>query len=50
MNPWPFVIAAYALTFAGTFVLSLASWRAMASAEKRADVMKRTTPSPRPGA
>lgn len=41
MNPWPFIIAAYAVTFAGTIGLSLASWRAMKSAEVRADAMKR---------
>lgn len=37
MNPWPFVIAAYALTFAGTAFLCVVSWRAMAKAERRAD-------------
>ncbi len=40
MNPWPFVIACYAVTFIGTTALALASWRAMASAERRADEMK----------
>ena len=39
MNPWPFVIAAYALTFAGTAGLSLMSWRAMRAAERRADAL-----------
>lgn len=39
MNPWPFVIAAYALTFLGTAGLSLASWRAMRAAERRADAL-----------
>ncbi|WP_277601369.1 hypothetical protein [Sphingobium algorifonticola] len=41
MNPWPFVIAAYALTFAGTLGLSIAAWRAMRAAEQRADSLKR---------
>lgn len=50
MNPWPFVIAAYALTFAGTLMLSVASWRAMARAEKRADALKRAAPPSGPGA
>jgi hypothetical protein len=29
MNPWPFVIAAYALTVAGTILLVWASYAAM---------------------
>ncbi|HKT77870.1 MAG TPA: hypothetical protein VJQ78_14140 [Sphingobium sp.] len=33
MQQWPFVIGAYALTFAGTFLLCLQCWRAMRSAE-----------------
>lgn len=34
MNPWPFVIAAYALTLAGTAALAVASWMAMRRAER----------------
>ena len=34
MNPWPFVIAAYAVTLGGAGVLALVSWRAMRRAEK----------------
>ncbi|MGK2912240.1 MAG: hypothetical protein ACSLE1_20950 [Sphingobium sp.] len=41
MNPWPFIIAAYALTFLGTVGLSVASWRAMTAAERRVDTLKR---------
>ncbi|HEX7782714.1 MAG TPA: hypothetical protein VF509_07895 [Sphingobium sp.] len=41
MNPWPFVITAYALTLLGTALLCVVSWRAMRSAERRADAMKR---------
>lgn len=41
MNPWPFVIAAYALTLSGTAALCILSWRAMRSAERRAGEMKR---------
>jgi hypothetical protein len=37
MNQWAFVIAAYAVTLLGTTVVSIASWRAMRSAEQRAD-------------
>jgi hypothetical protein len=41
MNPWPFVIAAYALTFVGTAGLCIISWRTMTGAEKRADMLAR---------
>lgn len=41
MNPWPFVIAAYALTLAGAVALSVLSWRAMRNAERRAEAMRR---------
>ena len=34
MNPWPFVIAAYALVLAATAALAFASWRAMRDAER----------------
>ena len=34
MNPWPFVIAAYAVTLGGAGALALASWLAMRQAEK----------------
>ena len=36
MNPWPFVIAAYALTVAGTVALTAWSWAAMRRAEAEA--------------
>ncbi len=35
MNPWPFVIAAYAITLIGSAGLALASWLAMRAAERR---------------
>lgn len=41
MNPWPFVIAAYALTALGTALISFQSWRAMRAAERRADALRR---------
>lgn len=36
MNHWYFVIGAYALTFIGTALLCLVSWRTMQSAEAEA--------------
>lgn len=33
MQQWSFVIGAYALTFAGTILLCIHSWRAMRRAE-----------------
>ena len=41
MNPWPFVIAAYALTLGGTAGLLAWSWLTMWSAEAEADSLKR---------
>ena len=40
MNPWPFVIAAYGITLAGTLLVSLWAWRTATSAEKRADALR----------
>jgi hypothetical protein len=34
MNPWPFVVAAYALTLGGAAALAVASWIAMRRAER----------------
>ncbi len=41
MNPWPFVVAAYALVIAGTIVLTLASLVAMRKAERQAEELTR---------
>ena len=42
MNPWPFVIAAYALALGGTAALALWSWRSMRAAERfAAEVTRR---------
>ncbi len=41
MNPWPFVIAAYSLTLAGTGSLLIWAWTSMRSAEALADSLKR---------
>jgi hypothetical protein len=36
MNPWPFVIAAYAVGLGGTLALALWSWAGMRRAEAEA--------------
>ena len=36
MNPWPFIIGAYALALLGTIGLTLSSWAAMRRAEAEA--------------
>ena len=41
MNHWPFVLAAYALTGAGTLGLLAWAWRSMRAAERQADSLKR---------
>ena len=41
MNPWPFVIGAYAIALAGTLGLSLWSWLTMRRAEAAADALSR---------
>jgi hypothetical protein len=43
MNPWPFVIAAYAIALGGTASLLLWAWRSMRAAEAQADSLKRRT-------
>lgn len=35
MNPWPFVISAYGVTFASAAGLALWSWLAMRASERR---------------
>lgn len=40
MNPWPFVIAAYAITFFATSVLLVASFKSMRRAEAEADALR----------
>lgn len=37
MNPWPFIVAAYALTGLGTLVVVGLSFAAMRRAEKKVD-------------
>jgi hypothetical protein len=41
MNPWQFVIAAYAVCLGGTALLLLWAWQSMRSAEAQADSLKR---------
>jgi hypothetical protein len=41
MNPWPFVIAAYAVTMVATAALVLLSWRSMRSAEAAAERLRK---------
>jgi hypothetical protein len=40
MNPWPFVISAYAIVLVGTVAVSLWAWRSARDAEARADAMR----------
>jgi heme exporter protein CcmD len=41
VNHWPFIIAAYGLTFAATLGLVLWSWTAMRRAERAAEELRR---------
>ena len=41
MSHWPFIVAAYAVTLAGTAALVLWSWAAMRRAEAEADRLGR---------
>lgn len=40
MNPWPFVIAAYALSALGVTGVSMLSWRSMRRAERQVDAAR----------
>jgi hypothetical protein len=40
LDPWPFVIGAYALTIAATLALVAWSWLAMRRAEKRREEVR----------
>ena len=41
MNPWPFVIAAYAIALIATAALLLVSYASMRSSESEADKLRR---------
>ena len=43
MNHWPFIIAAYGVTIAGTLGIGLWCWLPMRAAERAADVLKAAT-------
>ena len=40
MNQWPFIIAAYAVTLAGTVALVAWSWLSMRRAEKAVETLR----------
>jgi hypothetical protein len=40
MNPWPFVIAAYAITLGGAAAIAAWAWAAMRGAERAVDDLK----------
>ena len=44
MNPWPFVVAAYAVTLLGTAGLLLQSFVSMRRAEAEAGTLRRDDP------
>jgi hypothetical protein len=45
VDPWPFIVAAYAIAILGTLALTFWSWQAMRKAERDADaVSKRQGP------
>ncbi len=41
IDPWPFIIAAYAITLVGTLAVTFWSWRAMRRAERDAEALNR---------
>jgi heme exporter protein CcmD len=41
LDPWPFVIAAYAVTLLAVAVLAVLSWRAMRRAEAAVEAIRR---------
>ena len=41
IDPWPFIVAAYALAILGTVVLTFSSWRAMRKAERDAEAVSK---------
>lgn len=41
LDPWPFVIAAYAIVAVAVVALSLLSWRAMRCAERAVEESRR---------
>lgn len=41
MNPWPFVIASYAVVILGSAGIALWAWRAMRKAERAAESLRK---------
>ncbi len=41
MNPWPFIVAAYAITLGGAALITLLSWRSMRKAEAAVEDLPR---------
>ena len=41
MNPWPFIIAAYAVSLVGAAAITLWSWSAMRRAEADAEGLRK---------
>ena len=41
IDPWPFIIAAYAIAILGTLALTFWSWRAMRTAERDAEAVSK---------
>jgi hypothetical protein len=39
VDPWPFILAAYAVTILATLVVTFWSWRAMRKAEREAEAL-----------
>ncbi|HTU10900.1 MAG TPA: heme exporter protein CcmD [Allosphingosinicella sp.] len=41
VDPWPFIVAAYAITILGTLAVTFWAWRAMRKAERDAEALSR---------
>ena len=39
VDPWPFIVAAYAVTILATLAVTFWSWRAMRKAEREAEAL-----------
>lgn len=39
IDPWPYIVAAYAIAILGTLAVTFWSWRAMRKAERDADAL-----------
>jgi len=41
IDPWPFIVAAYAITILATLAVTVWSWRAMRRAEREAEAVSK---------